>query len=145
MSSERKITGRCYCGDTTFYSTEMPLTVAYCHCIDCRRATAAPVAAFAAFEESTLVFEPDEGVPVSVNEGVTRTFCKRCGTSLTGRYDYLPKMVYVGLGVVDQARDLTPCVHSHWNERLPWLALDDDIEKFCASSRVRLNKPKESI
>lgn len=46
------LTGRCYCGATTVQATLAPLTVAYCHCIDCRRVTGAQVAAFAAFDLS---------------------------------------------------------------------------------------------
>ena len=48
------ITGRCYCGKTTIRASRPPQMVAYCHCQDCRRATGAPVAAFAAFEVEDL-------------------------------------------------------------------------------------------
>lgn len=57
----------------------------YCHCSDCRRWTSAPVAAFAAFDEGEVVFTPNEGSQVSVNPGVTRTFCGSCGSPLTLR------------------------------------------------------------
>jgi len=57
----RSITGRCYCGATTFHATEQPVAVAYCHCKDCRRVTGAPVAAFAAFDVSAISFSPSAG------------------------------------------------------------------------------------
>lgn len=133
------LTGRCYCGVTTFTTTEEPQTVAYCHCDDCRRATGGPVAAFAALDERAVKFSPDEGRKVAVNPGVTRTFCADCGSSLTGRYDYLPGQVYISLGVIDQANDLAPRVHSHELERLSWLHIDDDLERVAQTARSKLN------
>lgn len=118
-----------------------PLTVAYCHCQDCRRATGAPVAAFAAFAEGDVTFEPDEGRKAAVASGATRTFCAGCGSPLTGRFGYLPGQVYVPIGLLDQAGDLAPQVHGHEAQRLPWLHIEDDLERFSASSRSRLRDP----
>jgi hypothetical protein len=53
------ISGRCYFGATTICTTQKPLAIAYCHCIDCRRATGAPVAVFAAFNEAAVTFTPN--------------------------------------------------------------------------------------
>lgn len=132
------ITGRCYCGATTISATQMPQAVAYCHCSDCRRVTGAPVAAFAAFDEAAVTFSPDEGRKVVANPGVTRTFCAACGSPLTGRYDYLPGQVYIAVGILDQANDLAPQFHGHESQRLTWLHIDDDLERFATTSRSRL-------
>jgi len=141
MSNNTKIvcTGRCYCGATTFRTTEKPQTVAYCHCDSCRRATGGAVAAFAAFDEKTVTFSPDEGRKIAANPGVTRTFCGTCGSSLTGRYDYLPGQIYISLGVVDQADDLAPEIHTHESERLTWLHIDDALERVATSGRSQIN------
>ena len=132
------LSGRCYCGATTISATQTPKTIAYCHCIDCRRVTGAPVAAFAAFDETAVTFAPNEGRKVAVNPGATRTFCAACGSPLAGRYDYLPGQVYIALGVLDQAADLAPRLHAHEAQRLPWLHIDDDLERFATTSRSRL-------
>ena len=132
------ITGRCYCGATTIRATQMPQTIAYCHCIDCRRATGAPVAAFAAFDETAVTFTPDEGRKVVANPGVMRTFCATCGSPLAGRYAYLPGQVYIAVGVLDQANDLAPQLHAHESQRLTWLHIDDGLERFATTSRSRL-------
>ena len=137
------LTGRCYCGRTTFSTTQEPQTVAYCHCDDCRRATGGPVAAFAALDEKAVTFLPDEGRKVSVNPSVTRTFCADCGSSLTGRYDYLPGQVYISLGVIDQANDLAPKIHSHESERLTWLHINDNLERVATTARSRINDASE--
>ena len=134
------LTGRCYCGATTIRTTQAPQTVAYCHCIDCRRWTNAPVAAFAAFEERAVTFTPNEGRKITANPGVTRTFCATCGTPLTGRYDYLPGQIYIGVSIFDQSSNLAPEIHTHESERLTWLHIDDDLERVSASGRSMINK-----
>ena len=133
------ITGRCYCGATTISATQVPQTIAYCHCIDCRRVTGAPVAAFAAFDETAVTFSPDEGRKVVASPGVMRTFCAICGSPLAGRYEYLPGKVYIAVGVLDQANELAPQLHAHESQRLKWLHIDDDLERFANTSRSRLN------
>lgn len=132
------ITGRCYCGATTIRATQLPQTVAYCHCSDCRRATGAPVAVYAAFDETAVTFSPDDGRKVVANPGVVRSFCAHCGSSLADRYDYLPGQVYIAVGVLDQAGDLPPQLHAYESQRLTWLHIDDDLERFATSSRARL-------
>jgi hypothetical protein len=132
------VTGRCYCGRTRLKAARWPDIVAYCHCADCRRFTGAPVAAMAGFADEIVVFEPDEGQTASVAPGVTRSFCGSCGSPLTSRFDYLPGQVYIPVGILDQADDLPPRVHAHDSERLRWLHIDDDIERFDHSSRERL-------
>jgi len=132
------ITGRCYCGATTIRAAQMPREIAYCHCTDCRRVTGAPVAAFAAFDEAAITFSPNEGRSVAANPGVMRTFCADCGSPLAGRYEYLPGQVYVAIGVLDQASDLAPQLHAHESQRLKWLHIDDDLERFAMTSRSRL-------
>lgn len=135
---EAPVTGRCYCGATTIRATRMPRTIAYCHCLDCRRVTGAPVAAFAAFDEAAVSFAPDEGRRVTVSPGVLRSFCAACGSPLAGRYDYLPGQVYVALGVLDQAQHLAPRLHAHEAQRLAWLHIDDDLERFATTARSQL-------
>jgi len=132
------LTGRCYCGKTTVSTTQAPQTVAYCHCTDCRRWTSAPVAAFAAFDENEVAFFPNEGRQVSATPGVTRTFCSDCGTPLTGRYDYLPGQVYIGVSIFDQCDDLEARIHCHEASRLNWLNIDDQLPRVDSSARTKI-------
>uniref|UniRef100_UPI0035322D7B GFA family protein n=1 Tax=Pararhizobium sp. IMCC3301 TaxID=3067904 RepID=UPI0035322D7B len=132
------VTGRCYCGATHIRAETLPTDISYCHCSDCRRVTGAPVAAFAAFENSKVTFLPDEGRAVTVTPGVRRTFCESCGSPISGRFDYLPNTVYIALGLLDQADALPPELHAHASNRLVWLHIDDDLERHDKSARARL-------
>ncbi len=133
-------TGRCYCGATRIRATAPPREVAYCHCVDCRRATGAPVAAFAGFDEAAVSFEPGLGPSASAAPGAIRYFCEGCGSPIAGRYDYLPGQVYVALGLLDQADDLAPTSHAHHECRLRWLHIGDDLERVEGSARDRLKR-----
>lgn len=139
-SNTPKITGRCYCGETTFTASQAPKTVVYCHCVDCRRVTGAPVAAFAAFDAAAVTFSPDDGRNIASNPGVRRSFCAACGSPLAGRYDYLPGAVYVPIGLIDQAEDFPPERHAHFDQRLNWLHIEDELEQHDGSARNALNK-----
>ena len=102
------------------------------------------MAAFAAFHDEDIHFSPHEGKTVSVNPGASRTFCDACGSSLTGRYTYIPSQVYVSIGVIDQASELAPKLHSHASEQLPWLHISDDLERAETSASDSLNKASKT-
>ncbi|GFE48791.1 aldehyde-activating protein [Roseobacter cerasinus] len=138
MSGFKTITGRCYCGAVRLMADAQPDMVSYCHCSDCRRVSGAPVSAFAAFREAVLRFEPTPGPPVSHAPGVTRWFCRDCGSPLAATYDYLPGQIYVPLGLIDQSAELPPSLHSHATSRLPWLHLADQLPRAEHSARDTL-------
>ncbi|MGV6848706.1 MAG: GFA family protein [Marinibacterium sp.] len=134
------ITGRCYCGKSRVRAVRGPEIVTYCHCVDCRRVTGAPVAAFAAFPSRALTFVPDLPVGISVSPGVRRWFCDACGSPLAAIYDYLPDQVYVPVGILDQAAELAPERHAHAGCQLPWLHLADELPRNAGSARAALRR-----
>lgn len=136
------ITGRCYCGGRRIRAARVPQTVVYCHCADCRRASGAPVAAFAAFAETDVAFDPPLDRSASAAPGARRWFCPDCGSPLASAYDYLPGQVYVSLGLLDQADVLPPRLHAHDANRLGWLCIADDLPREGASSRARLKQAR---
>lgn len=138
-SADTAFTGRCYCGAVSLHSGNPPLTVAYCHCSDCRRWTGAPVGAFAAFRATDLSSTPNQGPGVSHTAGVTRWNCPSCGSPLMATFDYLPDQVYVPLGLIDQADRLPPRIHCHADSAYPWLHIEDTLERASASGRNTLN------
>lgn len=118
----------------------MPLVVTYCHCNDCRRLSGAPVAAFAAFTDEMLRFDPPLDAGRSHFEGVTRWFCQACGTQLAAAYDYLPDQLYTPVGLWEQADQLSPARHAHYDAKLCWLKLTDELPKDTGSARDALNE-----
>ena len=115
-----------------------PETVCYCHCVDCRRITGAPVAAFACFPAESVRVRPEPGRR-SAFDGVRRRTCPACGSPLTAEFDYLPGQIYVPVGVIDDASDLAPEMHAHANRCLPWLKIEDDLPRQEGTARDVLN------
>lgn len=138
-TNPNNITGRCYCGAVLLRSTAPPITVAYCHCTDCRRWTGAPLPAFAAFNAADLTATPDQGTGSFHAEGVTRWNCAPCGSPLMAQFEYLPDQVYVPLGLIDQAADLPPALHCHANAAYPWLHVRDNAPRITGTARDTLN------
>ena len=132
--------GRCYCGAHRIEAKCKPLAVTYCHCQDCKRVTASPLPAFAAFDEGLVRITPDLAPAKEVTPGVIRHFCPDCGSQLTARFDYLPGHVYVPLGVLDQADQLEPKLHCHSDSTLPWLHFGDDYPRSPTSGRELLRR-----
>ena len=144
QSVKPKFTGRCYCGAFSLSADIAPLTVAYCHCADCRRVSGAPVSTFAAFEEGTIQITPEPTHSTQVAEGVQRWFCQHCGTHLKASYAYIPGQLYVPIGLLDQAEELRPESHSHAGSKLSWLHLKDDLPRSDGSGRDRLRDAGET-
>lgn len=141
MPSDNALTARCYCGASRLTLDKPPSTVAYCHCDDCRRWTGAPVAAFAAFERGHVIDQlPDAYCPVP---DVERWTCPTCHAPLAAAFGYLPDQSYVPLGILDQADQLRPVMHSHAGSTLPWLHIEDDLPRADKSGRDALNSAFE--
>ena len=134
------ISGRCYCGKIEISAPAEPQVVTYCHCKDCKRASGAPIAAFAGFAVKDVSFEPPLSTYASVAKDVKRWFCPDCGSPVAAIYDYLPGQIYVGLGLLDQADRLEPQGHAHADSILPWLHLKDSLPRSKDSARDRLSR-----
>ncbi|MEL6421001.1 MAG: GFA family protein [Pseudomonadota bacterium] len=132
--------GRCYCGAVSVRASGPPVSVSYCHCVSCRRATGAPVTALAGFPTDRVQLSGAPASAAGTPEGVKRTFCGVCGTAISFEGDYVPNQTFLHVGLFDTADDgLAPQWHSHDDERISWVSIVDDCIRYRASSRDALN------
>ena len=114
----------CLCGRVQYHAAGEPNWRCICHCESCRRATGAPVPAFASFPVGRFRFvgEPSR---YQSSPGVIRTFCGHCGTPLTYEAADLPGEIHLLTGSADhpEAGHLTPQYHVFDNERVSWVDL----------------------
>ena len=96
---EEKITKTCgcKCGDIGFQIAGAPVLVEYCHCRSCRHTVGAPLMAWAGFDRSDMTLTHGKPQDYRSSSGVVRSFCGRCGTSLTLADERFPDEVYVSL------------------------------------------------
>jgi hypothetical protein len=90
------MSGACLCGDVRWRIEGTPTSCELCHCISCRRAVGAHAVAWMTVRREQLALEGRTGRYVS-SPGVTRTFCPRCGTSLTYETESRPREIDVTL------------------------------------------------
>ena len=103
--------------------TGEPKCIANCHCASCRRATGAPLTAYAGYPAERFAYVAREPVRFHSSPGVTRASCGRCGTPLTYEGDRWPGEVHVLTGSMDRPEDLVPARDAHAEEKLPWVPM----------------------
>lgn len=115
--------GGCSCGTIRFELTGQPIWTANCHCRSCRRATGAAMASYAGYLVDDHVVTA--GVPSTYYPSpfVSRTFCERCGTSLTYQGDRWPGEIHIHVGSLDEPEKFAPEGNAYENQQLSWLHL----------------------
>lgn len=122
--------GRCLCGAVRFTFDPRAVTGRnYCHCESCRRATGAPVAAWITLRDSGLRWSVGRPRIHASSPGVRRGFCGDCGSPLSYATDARPSETDVLAAALVEPSQGAPESHAHWDERLPWLRLADELPK----------------
>lgn len=122
--------GGCLCGKVRFEVTGRPLLVEFCHCQSCRKASGAPIFAWAAFAVSAFGFSSGAPKTRLSSPGVTRGFCGDCGTPLTLQDERFADEIYVALAAFDDPESFEPAFHIWRSHRLPWLETADDLPRY---------------
>src|SRR5512134_3668562 len=101
------IEGGCLCGAVRYRVTGEPLARSLCHCRTCRLASGAPSVAWVVFRSGDLAFI---GQPTGFHSSpdVIRTFCGRCGTSLTYQRTSETDTIDVTTVTLDRPDDFAP-------------------------------------
>lgn len=115
--------GGCVCGAIRIRAEGAPLRCGICHCFDCRKAHAAPFAAFVMFPAERVTFTGRDGAPVGVDalgaydngRGYVRHFCRACGSRIYGADPYSGE-IELHLGLFDETNLFTP-THECWVTR----------------------------
>lgn len=122
--------GGCACGAVR-YSIKGELKWAgYCHCEACRRHSSSPFTAFFCVNESDMMFMGESLNTYTSSSGVERGFCKECGSHMSYASSKRAGEIDLYIASLDFPERIQPTSHYHWNERLPWLEIHDDLEKI---------------
>ena len=129
-----ELSGQCLCGKLQWKSPGPVLWGGFCHCGSCRRATSSPVTAFFGVPRNTLNLTGEVGIHESSGGRVKRLFCAQCGSQMSYQADNWPDEAHLYAATLDDPAAFTPEAHYHYAERLPWLAIEDDLPKYAASA-----------
>jgi hypothetical protein len=120
---EGRATGSCHCGAVRFVARFPSRFVAHCHCASCRRAHGAAFVTWAGFpsDQVEVVAGADALAVHASSPGVTRSFCRKCGTKLFYASDRWPGETHVVLAAFDGPVDRLPSGHAFYAEHASWL------------------------
>lgn len=62
--------------------------------------------------------------------GVSRGFCRNCGTSLTYAHEQRPGEIDITLVTLDEPEVLRPTCHIWVREKLSWVVIVDGLQQF---------------
>jgi len=127
--SNTKLEGGCQCGAVRYEVAGVPLMAAICHCTMCRRANAAPAVAWALFEESQVTFTQTAPKRYCSSEEAVRGFCDVCGTQISFTATYIPGLIDLTVGSMDQPESATPEFHYWHSEHLAWAEFADGLPR----------------
>jgi hypothetical protein len=129
-------TGGCRCGAVRFEAAGQPHHISYCHCVDCRKASGAPVSAFVGFMADEAAIRGDV-LATYQNGTVTRSFCGVCGTPIAYQDLQLGDRIYFTLGAMDAPEKYKPTLHAYVRQQLPFVHMPDGLSRHPHSSVTR--------
>lgn len=136
--NQQKITGHCYCGAVRFEINGESDWVGHCHCESCRRASGSVMTTFAGFRHEQVKFTGTMPNRHTTADGVTRSFCGRCGSPVAYENSDRPDEIHLQLGLFDELEAMVPQDHSFLEEKPSWLVADEHLP---ASGWVKPDQP----
>lgn len=132
MSELNIIQGGCLCGTVRFEVTPPTKWCAHCHCTMCRCAHGAGMVTwFGAHAASfRLVAGAAQLMWYRSSAAARRGFCGRCGSPMFFESERWPGEVHIARASVAGPIDREPAAHVHFDVRVGWLSLHDDLPKL---------------
>src|ERR1700752_4440632 len=97
--------GGCQCGQVRYRIVGPTLAAAICHCTMCRRASAAPAVAWAMYREDQVSFLREQPARYRSSAEAVRGFCARCGTQICFLANYIPGLIDITIGRLDNPHE----------------------------------------
>ena len=143
--SRSSIPGACLCG-TIRFSVRLPTSFCgHCHCTMCQRSHGAGYVTW--FAVPYAHFSLDEGevdlVRYKSSDHGTRSFCRRCGSSLFCESTHHPDQIDIVLANMQAPLDRKPEAHYYFDDRADWVVTEDGLPRLGGETGVEPIKPDE--
>jgi hypothetical protein len=122
--------GHCQCGAVAYEFDGEPKWVMYCHCTDCRRAVASPVASYVGVRAQHFRYVRGEPAAYQSSAGAWRYFCATCGTPVAYTGDRWPGEVHLHHGTLADPAQWPPTGHAYVKEQIPWFEVSDHLPRY---------------
>ena len=127
--------GHCFCKAVRFTYEGDPKSTLNCHCESCRRALSAPIATWLTIARTAFRFTAAIPEYYASSNGVRRSFCGKCGASLTYENEQRPDEIDVLACALADPAAVQPEAHIFVAERLPWFDTADQLPRYQQTRR----------
>jgi hypothetical protein len=132
--------GGCRCGAVRYSATGEARSIHYCHCVDCRGYSGAPVMVWVGFSAPQVEFVKGRPKTYESRPGVRWGFCAQCGSTLTweanlslfGQRDLV--LVEFTISSFDAPEELRPDRHWMDGQRIRWFDVHDQLPRYRGSA-----------
>jgi hypothetical protein len=122
--------GGCFCGRIRFQVEGPEQFSCFCHCHSCQKAAGGPVVPWTTFAKDRFRLTSGEMAACHSSPGVTRGFCRDCGTSLTYEHVRRGGDVDITTTSFDDPSLFPPRVHIWVEDKAPWLSIGDELPQY---------------
>ena len=96
---------------------------------------------FVGYRPAQVVYTAAQPAIFSSGDGVTRCFCGRCGSPISYEPGHRQNEVHLYLGILDEPDKFPPEDHVHYQEKVVWLKIDDDLPHYEGITGSKLEPP----
>lgn len=93
------------------------------------------------FQETQLRFIHGEPQTYASSPAARRGFCAHCGTPLCFAASFLPGLIDVAIGSLDDPEALRPAMHIWHASHLSWVELSDALPRYPGFPPAELTPP----
>ncbi len=131
-SEDATVMGSCLCGAIRFAARMPSLFCGHCHCTMCQRNHGAAYVTWFAVprEQFSLEAGEDDLVSHGSSDHGTRSFCRRCGSSLFCESTHHPEKIDIVLANMEGVIDRAPQLHAYFDDRADWVVVDDGLPRL---------------
>ena len=123
--------GSCLCGSVRYEVRGLLELASHCHCSMCRKAHGAAFGSYARVQQSDFVLHSgaDDIASYQSSPEVTRTFCRRCGSTLQFIRATRPDTFSLALGTLDDDPGVRPSIHIFVGSKASWYEITDELDQ----------------
>lgn len=123
------IRGSCLCGSIRYEINGALGPASHCHCTMCRKAHGSAFGTYSRVQRKDFTLLSGEADIASYlsSPGVSRTFCRSCGSTLQFVRATRPDTFALALGTLDDDPGIRPVMHIHIEGKAPWFDIGDGL------------------
>lgn len=121
--------GTCHCGRVQYQVSGPWARMTHCHCTDCQKSHGAPFATYVKVQQDRFRVLKGEDLLRSFDapSGTRRTFCRLCGSKVTGGDEGSGGWIWIAAATLDTPPDIPPERHFFVRSKAPWHDIQDDL------------------